>query len=205
MTSRPGRGLGLLDDLLERPGVLGLEPLAHAHLRGVGLGALDLEAVAQLAALVRGAAQRADLRLQGDARPRRRRPGLVQAAQLDGHGVALGEQLLQHVAGARAHALQLLSAARCSCSSRSSASSRGRLGQVLPRLRDAPVQCRQRALRPGVRDAQLGLLVAHLLPRGLALRQRLRRLLPAGAVLRQPFSSAVRAVRDASASPARAR
>src|SRR5690606_6221408 len=87
--------LRLLHQLLERATPLGLETLAHAALRRLRLGALDLEAVTQLAALVGRAAQASHLRLQLDRTFGGLRQGVVQSTQLDGNLVALCEHLLE--------------------------------------------------------------------------------------------------------------
>src|SRR5690606_21789000 len=75
--------LRLLHQLLERATPLGLETLAHAALRRLRLGALDLAAVTQLAALVGRAAQASQLRLQLDRTFGGLRQGVVQLTPLE--------------------------------------------------------------------------------------------------------------------------
>src|SRR5690606_28405242 len=181
-------GRRFLDELLIGARPLGLEALADAAVGIVGLRALHLEAMAELAALLGGAAERAHLRLERHRGVGGFGEGVIEAAQVDGDGVALGEQLLETVAGAGADTLEHVErAAVLLLLGVELLEALGRAVEVLLRLREATVERSERTLRARMCDAQLRLLIAHLFPRGLALRERLRGLLPLEAMLAEPL------------------
>src|SRR5690606_19081794 len=144
---------------------LGLESLAHASLRGLALGASELEAVPLLGGVFAGATQRADAGLEGLGAFRRPGEVLVQGAELGGQAVALGEELLELGAGGGA---EFLERGEGVAVLRRLALERGvpvrGLADPLARGVEAVRDLGGGGLRAGVRDAQLGLLLADGLP-----------------------------------------
>src|SRR5690606_5864525 len=104
---------------------------------------------------------------------------VVQAAQLDCHLVALREHLLQALRGLAAACAELFDAlAMTGFLALQRFQSLPDLRLLLTRTSQPTLECGQRTLGTCMRDAQLSLLVANLLPCLLAIRQRARGFLP---------------------------